>query len=277
MAADRAAAAAAAAAALNPNWSKLQQNLKARRRLKPSSNPAHPDTETLPSSALSKRKERPGFKPAVPPSTNAVLIPTSDDFSLTEALAMDCEMVGVTSQGNKSALGRVTLVNTWGNVVFDEYVRPLEYVVDFRTNISGIRPRDLKKAKDLLTVQKKVAELIKGRILVGHALHNDLKVLLLSHPKKDTRDTTTYQLFLREGRRRALKDLAAEFLGVKIQQKEHCPIEDARAVMLIYQKFKKQFEKSIKPRAGFKKNLKKKRKKKSGDKMSTKLDVSNTS
>lgn len=31
-------------------------------------------------------------------------------------------------------------------------------------------------AKDFPTVQKRVAELIKGRILVGHALRNDLKV-----------------------------------------------------------------------------------------------------
>lgn len=30
--------------------------------------------------------------------------------SLTDAVAMDCEMVGVSSLGNKSALGRVTLV-----------------------------------------------------------------------------------------------------------------------------------------------------------------------
>lgn len=31
-------------------------------------------------------------------------------------------------------------------------------------------------AVDLYTVQKEVIELLKGRILVGHALHNDLKV-----------------------------------------------------------------------------------------------------
>lgn len=31
-------------------------------------------------------------------------------------------------------------------------------------------------AKDFIMVQRKVAELLKGRILVGHALHNDLKV-----------------------------------------------------------------------------------------------------
>lgn len=34
-------------------------------------------------------------------------------------------------------------------------------------------------AKDFCTVQKKVAELIKGRVLVGHALHNDLKVCII--------------------------------------------------------------------------------------------------
>jgi RNA exonuclease 4 len=115
---------------------------------------------------------------------------------LTDEVAMDCEMVGV-SQGTKSALGRVTLVNKWGNVLYDEFVRPVEHVVDFRTSISGIRPRDLRKAKDFRVAQTKVAELIKGKILVGHALHNDLKALLLTHPKKDIRDTGEYQPFLK--------------------------------------------------------------------------------
>lgn len=36
-------------------------------------------------------------------------------------------------------------VNKWGNVLYDVFVRPVERVVDFRTHISGIRPRDLKK------------------------------------------------------------------------------------------------------------------------------------
>lgn len=36
-------------------------------------------------------------------------------------------------------------------------------------------------AKNFNVVQKKVAELIKGRILVGHALHNDLKVSICTN------------------------------------------------------------------------------------------------
>lgn len=34
-------------------------------------------------------------------------------------------------------------------------------------------------AKDFWVVQKRVADIIKGRLLAGHALHNDLKVDIL--------------------------------------------------------------------------------------------------
>ncbi|XP_045801292.1 RNA exonuclease 4 isoform X3 [Trifolium pratense] len=214
---------------------------------------------------------------------------------MQDVVAMDCEMVGV-GQGNKSALARVTLVNKWGNVIYDEFVRPMERVVDFRTKISGIRPRDLRKAKDFSTAQKKVAELIHGRILVGHALSNDLKVhfsgysfsfflrftcifsyqsvicepgtvllqaLLLSHPKKDIRDTSEYPPFLRSSGRVALRHLASEHLGAKIQTGEHCPIDDARAAMMLYQKNRKEWEKSTK--GNFRSKQKQKKRKKIKD------------
>lgn len=38
--------------------------------------------------------------------------------SLTKAVAIDCEMVGVGSDGSKSALGRVTLVSTIFTSIF---------------------------------------------------------------------------------------------------------------------------------------------------------------
>ncbi|KZV51945.1 RNA exonuclease 4 [Dorcoceras hygrometricum] len=204
---------------LNPNWAQLLQKLKS----SVANTQLTRNTKNIPvGSTLGKRKER-SNEDSVDSQPNP-LIPTSSDCSLTDMLAMDCEMVGVSLMGNKSALGRVTVVNKWGNVVYDEYVRPVDYVVDFRTQISGIRPQDLSKAKNFIIVQKKVAELIKGRILVGHALRNDLKALLLSHPKKDIRDTSEYAPFLKEGRSRSLKNLAMEFLGVGIQNGEHCPV-----------------------------------------------------
>ncbi|XP_073313949.1 uncharacterized protein [Primulina huaijiensis] len=242
---------------LNPNWAQLLGKLKNTG----ASTELTRNTKNIPVGiTLGKRKERSDEESNA--SKPNPLIPTSSDCSLTDMLAMDCEMVGVSLMGNKSALGRVTVVNKWGNVVCDEYVRPVDYVVDFRTQISGIRPRDLRKAKNFIVVQKKVAELIKGRILVGHALRNDLKALLLSHPKKDIRDTSEYAPFLKEGRSRSLKNLAMQFLGVDIQNGEHCPVEDARAAMLLYQNHRKQWERSVKDFCRLKEKKKKRKYKK---------------
>ncbi|KAL5730570.1 hypothetical protein ACHQM5_003375 [Ranunculus cassubicifolius] len=240
---------------INPNWAQLQQKLK--------NEGSKYKRKENPKSILGKRKDRiDDEEETVDTPVESILTPKNSDCSLTDAIAMDCEMVGISPQGNKSALGRVTLVNTYGNTVYDEFVRPLERVVDFRTAISGIHPRDMRKAKDIRVVQTKVAELLKGKILVGHALNNDLKALLLSHPRYDIRDTSDYPPFLQDGRRRKLKSLAAEFLGVQIQDGEHCPVEDARAAMMLYQKNKKQWEKSIEVRLMLKEKHKNRRPKK---------------
>ncbi|KAL9443998.1 hypothetical protein AB3S75_017217 [Citrus x aurantiifolia] len=258
---------------LNPNWAQLQLKVKSNGLNKSSKHTKNPESETHNSilgnynparlvtfdAFTGKRKER--LEAESDGSKPSPLTPINDDFSLTDVVAMDCEMVGI-SQGNKSALGRVSLVNKWGNLIYDEFVRPVERVVDFRTRISGIRPKDLRKAKDFPTVQKKVAELIEGRILVGHALHNDLKALLLTHPKKDLRDTSEYQPFLKNGRSKALRHLAAEILAVEIQNGEHCPIDDARAAMLLYMKNRKQWEKSVKDQTRLEQKQKKRKPKK---------------
>ncbi|KAL8512125.1 hypothetical protein ACS0TY_018542 [Phlomoides rotata] len=245
---------------LNPNWAQLQEKLKSSgSKHHFSVHSSKPDEESE-RNLLGKRKERSDEDSQA--SKPHPLIPTSLDCSLTSVVAMDCEMVGVSSTRNKSALARVTLVNSWGNVLYDEYVRPLDHIVDFRTEISGIRPRDLKLAKKFNLVQNKVAEMIHGRILVGHALRNDLKALLLSHLKKDIRDTSEYAPFLKDGRSRSLKNLAAQFLNVEIQNGEHCPVEDARAAMLLYQKNRKQWERSAKDFIRLKEKQKKRKPKK---------------
>ena len=39
--------------------------------------------------------------------------------------------------------------------------------------------------------------MFKDKILVGHALENDLDVLMLGHPKKMIRDTATFKPYMR--------------------------------------------------------------------------------
>lgn len=93
-----------------------------------------------------------------------------------DSLAIDCEMVGLGHMGSESALARVSIVNYHGHIVLDTFVQPRERVTDWRTWVSGVRESDLVGAPMFDEVQKKVAELVDGRIIVGHAIQNDLKV-----------------------------------------------------------------------------------------------------
>lgn len=54
-------------------------------------------------------------------------------------------MVGVGIEGVESSLARVSLVNYYGAVQLDEFVRQKERVVDYRTQWSGIRETDMIK------------------------------------------------------------------------------------------------------------------------------------
>ncbi|KAM6431330.1 RNA exonuclease 4 isoform 2-T2 [Liasis olivaceus] len=145
---------------------------------------------------------------------------------LTRAVAIDCEMVGVGPTGEDSILARVSVVNLFGKCIYDKYVKPTEEVTDYRTAVSGIRPEHLKKGEDFKTVQKEVADLLRGRILVGHALRNDLKILLLDHPKKKIRDTQRYKPFKQQVKsgRPSLKLLCEKLLNVKVQTSEHSSV-----------------------------------------------------
>lgn len=120
-------------------------------------------------------------------------------------LALDCEMVGVGpvnqtrmgSRASESSLARVSIVNFHGVVMLDCYVKQREKVTDYRTQWSGVRAEDLvgssgvfspicgrvwlmvtfdSPARPFVEVQKNVAGLLKDRVLVGHAVANDLKV-----------------------------------------------------------------------------------------------------
>jgi RNA exonuclease 4 len=177
---------------------------------------------------------------------------------LTRVLALDCEMVGVGPEGSKSALARVVVVNASGHAVLDTHVQPHQEVVDYRTAVSGVRPHHLVGAPSLSEVQTTVAGLLHGRLLVGHALKNDLKALMLSHPRRLLRDTARYPPLMRKaphvggptaearrGRPARLQELAAQHLGLTIQTGEHSPVEDARAALLLYQKFEAEWEQSL--------------------------------
>jgi RNA exonuclease 4 len=166
---------------------------------------------------------------------------------LTKILAMDCEMVGIGFGGNDSILARVSIVNHFGHCVYDKFVKPTEKVTDYRTYVSGIRPEDIKDGEDFKLVQKEVSEMLNGRVLIGHSIKHDLKVLFLDHPRKHIRDTSTYKPFRAAfgGRTPSLKNLTATMIGVKVQEGEHSSVQDAQATMRLYTMVRKQWEEEL--------------------------------
>jgi RNA exonuclease 4 len=163
-------------------------------------------------------------------------------------LSLDCEMVGVGPNPEKnSVLARVSIVNFNGDQVYDSFVRPKERVTDWRTQVSGVTERHMINARSFEEVQTHVAKLLEGRVLVGHAVRNDLGVLLLTHPKRDIRDTSRHPAYrkIAGGTSPRLKILAEELLGLKIQGAAHSSIEDARVAMLLFRRDKDAFDREL--------------------------------
>ena len=99
-------------------------------------------------------------------------------------------------------------------------------------------------ARTFEKVHAEVSDILKDRVLIGHAIKNDLDVLMIGHPKKDIRDTSRFSGFRKyaSGRTPSLKKLAKEVLGVEIQSGQHSSIEDARATMLLFRRNKQEFD-----------------------------------
>ncbi len=167
-------------------------------------------------------------------------------------------MVGVGPEGLDSAVARVTICNWAEKVVLDTFVQVPVEVTDYRTFVSGIEAKDLESdnALPLERVQEHVKSILHGKILIGHALENDLAALQITHPWHDIRDSANYPPFMKEIRDsndsailrpRKLKELVRDRLGrdIQAQGKSHNPIEDARAALRLYKAERMEWEKLV--------------------------------
>mmetsp|Transcript_4869 Transcript_4869/g.6337 ORF Transcript_4869/g.6337 Transcript_4869/m.6337 type:complete len:605 (+) Transcript_4869:741-2555(+) len=113
-------------------------------------------------------------------------------------ISLDCEMVGIGPNGAKSALARICILNWYNQTLLDTFVKVTEPITDYRTSISGVRQKDItsEDAMDYEECKLLVSSILKGKILVGHALKNDLQVLGIQHPWYDIRDTAKYAPFM---------------------------------------------------------------------------------
>uniref|UniRef100_A0A8C9MS62 Apoptosis enhancing nuclease n=1 Tax=Serinus canaria TaxID=9135 RepID=A0A8C9MS62_SERCA len=167
-------------------------------------------------------------------------------------VAIDCEMVGTGPQGKLSELARCSVVNYEGDVIYDKYVRPELPIMDYRTRWSGITKQHMKNAIPFKAAQAEILKILKDKIVVGHAIHNDFQALKYFHPKDRTRDTSqSPALKKRAGlpvrANVSLKNLARHLLHKKIQVgcKGHSSVEDAQTAMELYRLVEVQWEKEL--------------------------------
>ncbi|XP_024123079.1 interferon-stimulated 20 kDa exonuclease-like 2 [Oryzias melastigma] len=185
------------------------------------------------------------------PSTSSHKPCTKATGNPNKYLAIDCEMVGTGPKGSISQLARCSIVSYEGDVIYDKYINPAMPVTDYRTRWSGIRPRDLIKATPYSEARKEILKLLMGKVIIGHAIHNDFKALSYFHPTVLTRDTSKIPLLNVKAGFGAkecvsLKRLTKALLNRDIQNKKgHSSVEDAKATMELYKVVEGEWEKTL--------------------------------
>uniref|UniRef100_A0A3B3HN37 Interferon stimulated exonuclease gene n=1 Tax=Oryzias latipes TaxID=8090 RepID=A0A3B3HN37_ORYLA len=159
----------------------------------------------------------------------------------TSVVALDCEMVGTGTGGRVSELGRCSILDYHGNVLYDKYVRPCQPVTNFRTRWSGIRRHHMRNATPFSEAREEILKILEDKVIVGHSIYNDFKVLDIFHPAHMVRDTSMTRHLSRlagfpRGRCSSLRILSRKLLkrNIQVGKKGHCSVEDATAALDLY-------------------------------------------
>jgi len=174
-------------------------------------------------------------------------------LELHGAVGLDCEFVGVGRNtagigGDRNALARVSVVLEGGRVLLDTTVRVDEPVVDFRIHVTGLTQATLDAGISRAEARAWVMHFVYGRIVVGHSLSHDWKVLDYTHPPELVRDTARFPpLRLPHAPRKvpSLGDLTEAWLGRTIQDGVHDSVEDAAAALELYMQRRSEWDATV--------------------------------
>ncbi|KAF8588499.1 hypothetical protein K439DRAFT_638068 [Ramaria rubella] len=159
--------------------------------------------------------------------------------------------VGTGSGGSTNMLARVTIIDFHGHTLMDTFVLPTMTVVDYRTASTGINADHLSSssAMNFSKVQRHVAEMIRGRVLIGYCLWSDLSVLGITHPAAMTRDVALFMPFRAAlGKPKqifGLPTLVYHLMRRQIQMGRLDSLENARAALDLYRSHSVNWENAV--------------------------------
>jgi DNA polymerase III epsilon subunit-like protein len=151
---------------------------------------------------------------------------------------------------NGLELTRVSILNGQGLCVYDKLVKPVDLIIDYATQYSGITKHMLENVTDTLldNVHRDLftsddALIDEATIVVGHSIENDLKALKVLH-RRVIDSAIVYPHPRGPPYRSALRFLTKKWLGRKIQQGDtttggHDSAEDALGALdLVLMKYR---------------------------------------
>lgn len=168
------------------------------------------------------------FAPADPKLAHMQTSPNSN-LNARKAVVLDCEMVGVSGPNNAqvSEVIRLSAVDfLTGETLVDTFVQPMERIVAWRSQYSGVTPalfKEVKRQGRTVKGWRAARELVwrfidQETVLMGHALQNDLAVLGIVHGNVvDSAILTGDAVGFGCRRSWALRTLTLEILGTEIQ------------------------------------------------------------
>ncbi|WUR02845.1 RNA exonuclease [Vairimorpha necatrix] len=137
-------------------------------------------------------------------------------------ISLDIEMV-TTKIGKE--VGRISLIDNLGNVLYDKYVKPINQVINYETEYSGLTKEILDDGIENYQMIQEISEFIgKDTVVLGHGLENDFTSLGMYHDKIID---TSYLFLSTQSRRVSLQQLSRTYLKIQIQNQSHCSIIDA--------------------------------------------------
>lgn len=72
-------------------------------------------------------------------------------------MAIDCEMVGMGPR-QVSGLARCSIVNLYGTVLYDKFIRPEGDITNYRTQVSGVTPLHMAGATPFAEAKSEVSK-----------------------------------------------------------------------------------------------------------------------